>query len=300
MWPEPGMTTNSTLVSGRAAHRRPQRGALVRISVHKQRRDVDPGQDLAQIRVRERVRHRPHARGAEVLHHIELGLNDLPRHLGREERLADVVVKARGQRPNCLSIFREGDHLLFRGEERLKVLTKDLKSVTARDGLLVLEFPGGPASFDSGRQRRSGRTRSSILRRAPANSGLSQVSPSAWSASSRRISWRNCAKSISLPTGRRPTSYSSPHRTAKRCRGRLNSPPCSIRPERCGLSIQREWGDLRDRSPRRRPRSRAQGHQGGVLLHPRRAPLRDSRRGAVGRLSTKTSAPGRGSECRPN
>jgi hypothetical protein len=47
-------------------------------------------------------------------------------------------------------VYFEGDHILFRGEERLKVLTKDLKSVTARDGLLVLEFPGGPASFELG------------------------------------------------------------------------------------------------------------------------------------------------------
>jgi len=47
-------------------------------------------------------------------------------------------------------VFFEGDHILFRGAERLKVLTKDLKSVTARDGLLVLEFPGGPASFELG------------------------------------------------------------------------------------------------------------------------------------------------------
>jgi hypothetical protein len=47
-------------------------------------------------------------------------------------------------------IYFEGDHILFRGEERLKVLTKDLKSVTAHDGLLVLDFPGGPASFELG------------------------------------------------------------------------------------------------------------------------------------------------------
>ncbi|MEO8371486.1 MAG: DUF3052 domain-containing protein [Candidatus Solibacter sp.] len=47
-------------------------------------------------------------------------------------------------------LFFEGDHILFRGDERLKVWVKDLKSVTARDGLLVLDFAGGPASFELG------------------------------------------------------------------------------------------------------------------------------------------------------
>jgi len=47
-------------------------------------------------------------------------------------------------------VFFEGDHILFRGDERLKVWMKDVKSVTARNGLLVLDFPGGPASFELG------------------------------------------------------------------------------------------------------------------------------------------------------
>src|SRR4051794_2658704 len=47
-------------------------------------------------------------------------------------------------------LYFEGEHILFRGDERLKGLTKDLHSVTARDGLLVLEFPGGPAAFELG------------------------------------------------------------------------------------------------------------------------------------------------------
>ena len=47
-------------------------------------------------------------------------------------------------------VYFEGDHILFRGDERLKVLTKDMRSVTARDGLLILEFPGGPAAFELG------------------------------------------------------------------------------------------------------------------------------------------------------
>ncbi|MEO8594491.1 MAG: DUF3052 domain-containing protein [Candidatus Solibacter sp.] len=46
--------------------------------------------------------------------------------------------------------YLEGDHVLFRGEGRLKIWTKDLQSVRAEDGVLVLEFPGGPASFEMG------------------------------------------------------------------------------------------------------------------------------------------------------
>lgn len=45
----------------------------------------------------------------------------------------------------------ETHHLLFRGEERLKVLFKDLTAVKAADGVLQLEFAGGPASFDLGK-----------------------------------------------------------------------------------------------------------------------------------------------------
>jgi len=46
--------------------------------------------------------------------------------------------------------YFEGDHILFRGEERLKSLTKDLQSVTAKAGVLTLTFPGGPAAFELG------------------------------------------------------------------------------------------------------------------------------------------------------
>ena len=45
----------------------------------------------------------------------------------------------------------ETDFLLFRGEERLKILLKDLTGVKAADGVLKLEFAGGPASFDLGK-----------------------------------------------------------------------------------------------------------------------------------------------------
>jgi hypothetical protein len=44
----------------------------------------------------------------------------------------------------------ETDHILFRGEERLKIAIKDLQSVTAQGGMLHLDFPGGPASLELG------------------------------------------------------------------------------------------------------------------------------------------------------
>ncbi len=46
--------------------------------------------------------------------------------------------------------YLETDHLLFRGEERVKVLLKDLTAVRAADGVLKLEFPGGPAELELG------------------------------------------------------------------------------------------------------------------------------------------------------
>src|SRR5271169_7855 len=46
--------------------------------------------------------------------------------------------------------YLEGDHILFRGEERLKIFLKDLQSVTAQAGVLTLDFPGGPASLELG------------------------------------------------------------------------------------------------------------------------------------------------------
>src|SRR5690242_11195717 len=47
--------------------------------------------------------------------------------------------------------YLETDHVLFRGDERLKLSFKDLKSVSAADGVLRLEFDGGPAEFDLGK-----------------------------------------------------------------------------------------------------------------------------------------------------
>jgi hypothetical protein len=46
--------------------------------------------------------------------------------------------------------YLETDYILFRGEGRLKIPIKDLKSVTARDGRLHLQFSGGPAVLELG------------------------------------------------------------------------------------------------------------------------------------------------------
>jgi len=46
--------------------------------------------------------------------------------------------------------FLETDYVLFRGPERLKVPFKDLTGVKAADGILKLEFAGGPAAFELG------------------------------------------------------------------------------------------------------------------------------------------------------
>jgi hypothetical protein len=46
--------------------------------------------------------------------------------------------------------YFEGDHILFRGEERLKIAVKDLQSVAAKAGVLTLDFPGGPVSLELG------------------------------------------------------------------------------------------------------------------------------------------------------
>jgi hypothetical protein len=45
----------------------------------------------------------------------------------------------------------ETDFVLFRGEERLKVAFKDLTAVTAKAGVLRLEFAGGPAELELGK-----------------------------------------------------------------------------------------------------------------------------------------------------
>jgi len=47
--------------------------------------------------------------------------------------------------------YLETDFILFRGEERLKILFRDLKSVAAEDGLLMLKFEAGEASLELGK-----------------------------------------------------------------------------------------------------------------------------------------------------
>ncbi len=44
----------------------------------------------------------------------------------------------------------ETDFVLFRGAECLKIPLRDLTAVEAQDGVLRLEFPGGPAELDLG------------------------------------------------------------------------------------------------------------------------------------------------------
>jgi hypothetical protein len=46
--------------------------------------------------------------------------------------------------------YLETDHILIRGEERLKIPIKDLTAVTADGGVLRLEFGGGPLEIELG------------------------------------------------------------------------------------------------------------------------------------------------------
>ena len=46
--------------------------------------------------------------------------------------------------------YLETDYVLFRGEERLKIMFKDLTGVQASAGVLRLQFAGGPAEFELG------------------------------------------------------------------------------------------------------------------------------------------------------
>jgi hypothetical protein len=65
-----------------------------------------------------------------------------------------------GQELDCRMLYQgrtlvgkayfESDHILFRGGERLKIAIKALQSVTAKAGMLHLNFPGGPASLELG------------------------------------------------------------------------------------------------------------------------------------------------------
>src|SRR5262245_64829269 len=55
-----------------------------------------------------------------------------------------------GRRALQSKAYLETDYLLFRGEDRVKILLKDLRNVTAADGVLKLDFEGGPAALELG------------------------------------------------------------------------------------------------------------------------------------------------------
>lgn len=55
-----------------------------------------------------------------------------------------------GTRALAGKAYLESDHVLFRGPERLKVLFKDLHKIEAGNGVLRLEFAGGPAELELG------------------------------------------------------------------------------------------------------------------------------------------------------
>jgi hypothetical protein len=55
-----------------------------------------------------------------------------------------------GDRALAGKAYLQTDHLLFRGEERLKLMFKDLTGVSAVGGVLTVEYPGGPALFELG------------------------------------------------------------------------------------------------------------------------------------------------------
>lgn len=57
--------------------------------------------------------------------------------------------------------YLETGQVLFRGEERLKIAFQDLTGVKAFDGVLQLEFAGGPAALEIGRA--AGKWRDKIL-----------------------------------------------------------------------------------------------------------------------------------------
>jgi hypothetical protein len=54
------------------------------------------------------------------------------------------------QRSLAGTAYLETDHILFRGDERVKIPLKDLQSVTAANGVLTLEFAGGRAALELG------------------------------------------------------------------------------------------------------------------------------------------------------
>src|SRR5690348_7427670 len=56
-----------------------------------------------------------------------------------------------GNRSFAGKAYLETDFVLFRGDERLKVAFKDLAAVSAKGGVLRLEFGGGPVELELGK-----------------------------------------------------------------------------------------------------------------------------------------------------
>jgi hypothetical protein len=57
-----------------------------------------------------------------------------------------------GKQESTGKAFLESSEILFRGDFRLKIAFRDMKSVKAADGELLIEFPGGKAAFVLGAQ----------------------------------------------------------------------------------------------------------------------------------------------------
>lgn len=55
-----------------------------------------------------------------------------------------------GRRSLAGRAYLETDYILFRGEERVKILLRDLTSVKAAGGILELDYDGGPAALELG------------------------------------------------------------------------------------------------------------------------------------------------------
>jgi hypothetical protein len=55
-----------------------------------------------------------------------------------------------GRRSLAGIAYLESDYILFRGEERVKILLKDLKGVKAAGGILQLDYEGGTAALELG------------------------------------------------------------------------------------------------------------------------------------------------------
>ena len=55
-----------------------------------------------------------------------------------------------GRRSLAGRAYLETDHILFRGEERVKFLFRDLTGVKAAGGILKLDYDGGPAALELG------------------------------------------------------------------------------------------------------------------------------------------------------